>query len=595
MAIEETLAPHRRAALHRDALAALVAPPAGAPDPARLAHHAEAAGDADAVLRFAPAAAARAESVGAHREAAAQYARALRFGAELPPARQVELLEGRSRSAFRADDCGEAIEALEQALDGHRVLGDRLKEGDRLRRLSGVLFCPGDRSGDAARTGSEAVTVLEGLAPGRELGLAYANMATLCMNREDADGTVAWSARAMEVADRLDDVEIRVQTLNTTGTMELLAGTPAGREKLERSIALAREAGLGEDVARGFSHLAWTGLRTAPTRPPTRPWPPACDTAPSPATTCGGCTCRASAPARPSTRAGGPRPPRRHPSSWATRAPRRFPASPPASCSGSCARAGETRAVGRARCRPRPGGGVRGAAAHRGGGRRASRVGVAARRSRRRRAGDRGRLRPREARTGRVGDRRARLVAPACGDLRGDPGRRGRALRRCSSPATGSAPRRCGRRSAVPTRRRWRAPSGTPTPCAGALAELQEMGAHPAAAIVARRLRARGARGLPRGPRRVTRGNPANLTPRQVEVLALLAAGAAQPPDRRAALPLAQDGRPSRRRDPAQARRPHARRGGRRRPAAGGRRRGAVNADARRARPARRGLVSGGR
>ena len=84
MTIEETLAPHRRAALHRDALAALLAPPAGAPDPARLAHHAEAAGDAAAVLEFAPAAAARADAVGAHRQAAAQYARALRFGAELP-------------------------------------------------------------------------------------------------------------------------------------------------------------------------------------------------------------------------------------------------------------------------------------------------------------------------------------------------------------------------------------------------------------------------------------------------------------------------------------------------------------------------------
>ena len=54
-------------------------PPGGEPDLARLAHHAEAAGDADAVLRFAPAAAARAATLGAHREAAAQYARALRF------------------------------------------------------------------------------------------------------------------------------------------------------------------------------------------------------------------------------------------------------------------------------------------------------------------------------------------------------------------------------------------------------------------------------------------------------------------------------------------------------------------------------------
>jgi DNA-binding NarL/FixJ family response regulator len=51
------------------------------------------------------------------------------------------------------------------------------------------------------------------------------------------------------------------------------------------------------------------------------------------------------------------------------------------------------------------------------------------------------------------------------------------------------------------------------------------MAAAPAAAIVARRLRERGARGLPRGPRQATRSNPANLTAREVEVLGLLAEG----------------------------------------------------------------------
>jgi DNA-binding CsgD family transcriptional regulator len=261
MTIEETLAPNRRADLHRAALAALVAPPAGAPDPARLAHHAEAAADAAAVLEFAPAAAKRAESVGAHRQAAAQYARALRFGADLPPETRVEYLEGRFRSAFRADDCGEAIDAMQEALDCHRALGDPLREGDRMRQLSEVLFCPGDRCADAERLGREAVTVLEGLAGGRELGLAYANMASVCMNREDADGTVAWGARALDLADRLDNVEIRVHTLNTIGTMELLGGNLAGAEKLERSIALARQAGLEVDVVRGYGHLAWAGLR----------------------------------------------------------------------------------------------------------------------------------------------------------------------------------------------------------------------------------------------------------------------------------------------------------------------------------------------
>jgi DNA-binding CsgD family transcriptional regulator len=58
-----------------------------------------------------------------------------------------------------------------------------------------------------------------------------------------------------------------------------------------------------------------------------------------------------------------------------------------------------------------------------------------------------------------------------------------------------------------------------------ALGELQEMGAAPAAAIVARRLRERGARGLPRGPRPATRENPAGLTPRELQVLTLVAEG----------------------------------------------------------------------
>ena len=55
--------------------------------------------------------------------------------------------------------------------------------------------------------------------------------------------------------------------------------------------------------------------------------------------------------------------------------------------------------------------------------------------------------------------------------------------------------------------------------------ELQQLGARPAAAIVARRLRARGVRGVPRGPRPRTRENPAGLTARELEVLALMTEG----------------------------------------------------------------------
>jgi DNA-binding CsgD family transcriptional regulator len=54
---------------------------------------------------------------------------------------------------------------------------------------------------------------------------------------------------------------------------------------------------------------------------------------------------------------------------------------------------------------------------------------------------------------------------------------------------------------------------------------LLALGARPAAAIVARKLRQRGARGLARGPRRETREHPAGLTRRELEVLDLVAEG----------------------------------------------------------------------
>ena len=58
-----------------------------------------------------------------------------------------------------------------------------------------------------------------------------------------------------------------------------------------------------------------------------------------------------------------------------------------------------------------------------------------------------------------------------------------------------------------------------------ALAELQAMGARPAARRVERALRERGIRDLRRGPRATTRENPAGLTAREVDVVALLAEG----------------------------------------------------------------------
>src|SRR5262249_18164816 len=117
LALEESIPLKRKVDLHRKALAALAEPPHGAPDLARLAHHADAAGDVDAVMRWARPAGDHAASLCSYREAAAQYARALRYGDRLAVAERAELLEKRSRAWYLTDQNDAAIEALRAVVE----------------------------------------------------------------------------------------------------------------------------------------------------------------------------------------------------------------------------------------------------------------------------------------------------------------------------------------------------------------------------------------------------------------------------------------------------------------------------------------------
>jgi tetratricopeptide (TPR) repeat protein len=258
LAVEEGLAPGRRLDLHRRALQALADPPGGDPDVERLAHHAEAAGDGASVLRYAPAAAHRAAELGAHREAAAQYGWALRFAQGLAPDERVELLKLRSHECYLTDQSDEALSALEQAIACFRELGDRLGEGDSLRRLANIRWCPG-RTAEAAEAIREALSVLEQLPPGKELAAAYATNASLLKDGSDTERSIAYAQRALEVAELVDDFEIQAHALNTMGTARILAGDDDGLTTLERSLALAEEHELPDQVARGFVHLLQVG------------------------------------------------------------------------------------------------------------------------------------------------------------------------------------------------------------------------------------------------------------------------------------------------------------------------------------------------
>lgn len=235
LAVERSIAPRQRVLLHRRALTALRTPPRGDADLARLAHHAEAAGDADAVLELAPAAGDRASAAGAHREAASLYERALRHADALESAARAELLRRFAEECYLTDRMDDAVQALEQAAELYRGLGDRLGEGDTLRRLSNILWCPG-RCAEAREQGLTAVAMLETQPPGPELVQAYVNLSFLCAMSLEHDLARAWSARAMELAERLGGADMLAYALHCTG-------------ERDRALELARQEGLEELVA----------------------------------------------------------------------------------------------------------------------------------------------------------------------------------------------------------------------------------------------------------------------------------------------------------------------------------------------------------
>ncbi|HYB26101.1 MAG TPA: AAA family ATPase [Solirubrobacteraceae bacterium] len=254
LAIEETISPAGRLELHRAALAALER--TAEPDAARLADHADGAGDAQAVLEWAPLAGERAAASGSHREAAAQYERALRFAAGQPLELRAELLQRRADECYLTDQFDPAIAAQEAALDAWRMSGDRCRVGDALRSLSRLLRFTG-RTAEAQRVALEAIELLEQLEPGHELAIAYANVSHVCCNSEDLDGALHWGERALALGERLGDAEALVYAMTNLGVVEFLAGSREGESKLVRALELAREHGLEEHTGRISANLVW--------------------------------------------------------------------------------------------------------------------------------------------------------------------------------------------------------------------------------------------------------------------------------------------------------------------------------------------------
>jgi DNA-binding CsgD family transcriptional regulator len=256
-AILAAIAPPRRRLLHARVLAALREETIAQRKLALLAHHAEAAGDREAVLEFAIPAANQAAALHAYREAAAQFARALRFGNGLPATERARSLEERSVACYFSDQVDQAISARLEALDLWRSLDNPLKEGESWRWLSRFYWVVGCGA-EAEEAATAALRKLEPHAPGPELAMAYSNLAVLRMMDLDLSESLRWGSRAITLAEQLGETETLVHALISVGTMRAYVEDARGEEELQRSLQLALDNGFLDDASRAAINLAWT-------------------------------------------------------------------------------------------------------------------------------------------------------------------------------------------------------------------------------------------------------------------------------------------------------------------------------------------------
>ncbi len=257
------IGPGRLGALHWQVLDRLRAMPMSPRPYARLAEHAEMAGDGPAVVEFAVAAGDAAASLGAHREAAYQYGRAMPYAGLLDDEARIELLTKRAAECQTSDDHEHAIAAWGEALVLLRAAGRHLDMVEALLGTDESYYTIGDNSRGTELV-EEALAVLDGVAPCRQLALAIGRRGTHHVRASENAAALPWLERAVAMGREVGDHEVVCRAMVHQGVARWFLGEHGtGAAMVREGLQIALEHDLEDCAARTYqtlASLAWLEL-----------------------------------------------------------------------------------------------------------------------------------------------------------------------------------------------------------------------------------------------------------------------------------------------------------------------------------------------
>ncbi|MGN6870008.1 MAG: ATP-binding protein [Solirubrobacteraceae bacterium] len=258
-ALEQSIAPTRRAELHAQVWAALAAQPHRA-DNARLAHHAELGGLEDEAAVSAKLAAAEAEKVGALRETYLQADRALRLGHGLEQTERFELLVQYSRAAnFANPRLQDAVDAAQRAVELADELGDERLRGRGLMSLSYAWWSL-ERVVEARAAAEQAIAAFEPTDDIVSLAWAYATLTRIEASAFDPAAAIDTATTAHGLAERTGLEEIRLDVAISAGLARGHLGDYEALGILSAALEAAMENGFAIRTVRAYVNLTMVAL-----------------------------------------------------------------------------------------------------------------------------------------------------------------------------------------------------------------------------------------------------------------------------------------------------------------------------------------------
>lgn len=251
-AVEQSLPASRRIQLNRAVVRALL--DHGNADLSRIVHHAVAAGDVDTALSSGLAAAREATRLGSHRQALSHYEHVVAYLGQLSLDTRAHVLDEYAWQLYAAHRYHEAAEVAQEAVELHQRGDDQVALGNSLVVLSRAAYMA-DRPVDAVTAVDRAVRILD--MTGDMSAQAYARtyqgaLLALTDRPTEALDRLAAARDLAEVAGRRDLVAL---CLNYLGGARVDMGDEDGVDDIRRGLALALELPHHEYVARAYTNL----------------------------------------------------------------------------------------------------------------------------------------------------------------------------------------------------------------------------------------------------------------------------------------------------------------------------------------------------